>query len=652
MDFYKQLKIDSSKAVFELYQIEQPDSFFSISPTTPEFQGDFTLLIFPLTKFKLGTPQQIGETIGNWFVNNTSYISEFQLVKGFLNLKIKDFAWIEFIQNFSTSSAHPQIGNNEPVMVEYSSPNTNKPLHLGHLRNNFLGFSIASILEAVGYKVIKANLVNDRGVHICKSMLAWLKFGNGETPESSGLKGDHLVGKYYVIYNQKFIEEYNDWKSSSEAQQVLSEYLATEKAAKRLLEIAKDLKTRTDLDGESLNLSDDFIKDLAPKELIKFFWSEYKDQYANKFSVLGLETQEMLRKWEANDPEIRSLWQKMNGWVYDGFKHTYERMGVAFDQVYYESDTYLLGKQFVEQGLKENIFYQNPDNSIWIDLSDVGLDQKLVLRSDGTTVYITQDIGTAKLKIDTYHLKKSIYVIGNEQDYHMKVLKEICKKLNFPNADGIYHMSYGMVELPTGKMKSREGTVVDADDLMDIMHETAKELTQELGKTEGQSEAELKVLYEQLGMSALKYFLLKVDPTKKILFNPAESIDFKGNTGPYIQYNYVRAKSILRKATQENIEIVAIDKTLVLEECEKDLIAILVEYSNVLKDAASKYSPAAVANYIFELAKGFSSFLNLAIVLKSDEPAKRNLRLILVQATAETIKDGFKLLGIQVPEKM
>jgi arginyl-tRNA synthetase len=515
------------------------------------------------------------------------------VVQGFLNLSLTDGAFIGLFDGIFKNKSFGQLPDKqETVMVEYSSPNTNKPLHLGHLRNNFLGFSVAQILSANGYKVIKSNLVNDRGIHICKSMLAYQKFGNGETPESSALKGDHLVGKYYVEFDKHYKVE------------------------------IKAL--------EEKGLSEDDAKKQAP---------------------LLLEAQEMLLKWENNDPETIALWEKMNEWVFAGFAQTYEKMGVSFDKIYRESNTYLLGKKFVEEGLKSGVFFQKEDNSVWIDLTDEGLDQKLVLRKDGTSVYITQDIGTAELKYNDFKMSKSIYVVGNEQDYHFEVLFKIFKKMNRPFADGTFHLSYGMVDLPSGKMKSREGTVVDADDLMQEMTDTARERTMELGKTEGFAESEANELYNTLAMGALKYFLLKVDPKKRMMFNPEESIDFQGHTGPFIQYTHARICSILRKAHAQGI----VGKTTdypVLQQSERDVIFLLGDYHKVLTDAGREYSPALISQYAYDLAKAYNRFYNEVNIFNEPDPNAQAFRVAFSGVVGETINKAMALLGITVPSRM
>jgi arginyl-tRNA synthetase len=580
------------EAIDSLYGTRIEPSQVSLQETRKEFEGQITLVTFPFTRYSKGSPETTGNAIGAYLQREIAEISSFNVIKGFLNICFSDAYWIHLLQNqINTEAFGVATPNGKKVMVEYSSPNTNKPLHLGHIRNNLLGYSVAEILKASGFEVIKANLVNDRGIHICKSMLAWQHFGNGETPESSGLKGDHLVGKYYVVFDKAYKEQ---------IQQGMAEGKTEEEAKKQ-----------------------------AP---------------------LILEAQEMLRKWEQGDPEVIQLWKTMNGWVYDGFASTYRQMGVDFDQYYYESDTYLLGKDLIQEGLEKGVFFKKEDQSVWIDLSDEGLDQKLVLRGDGTSVYITQDMGTAQLKYDDYHMDQSIYVVGNEQDYHFKVLFLILDKLGKSWAKGLYHLSYGMVDLPSGKMKSREGTVVDADDLMAEMEQTAKERTEQLGKTGELDEQGKGHLYHVIGMGALKYFLLKVEPKKRLLFNPAESIDFQGHTGPFIQYTYARINSVLQKAGVQNDWKEAVPSQLA--SSERDLIVLLHQYPEVLQSAARDMSPALIANYAYELAKQYNKFYHEESILKVEDETIKYFRLSLSQATARLIERSMALLGIEVPERM
>ena len=579
-----------------IFNHDLPLEQISLAPTRKEFEGTYTFVVFPYLKVSKATPEATANLIGEYLKENVAEVADFNVVKGFLNLELNNLIWVDVFQKLFANENIGQLpANGLKVMVEYSSPNTNKPLHLGHLRNNFLGFSVANILEANGYEVIKANLVNDRGIHICKSMVAYQHFGNEETPESSGLKGDHLAGKYYVIFDQKYKEQIAELKEKGQ--------------------------------------SEDEAKKNAP---------------------LFLEAQEMLRKWEANDEEVVSLWKQMNTWVYTGFEKTYQRMGVSFDKYYYESDTYLLGKDIVTEGLEKGVFFKKDNGSVWVDLTEEGLDEKLVLRADGTSVYITQDMGTADLKYDDFGISKSVYVVGNEQDYHFDVLFKIMRKLGRPYGDGLSHLSYGMVDLPTGKMKSREGTVVDADDLMQEMVDTAAQHTKELGKIDGFNEEQAAELYETLGMGALKYFLLKVDPKKRMLFNPQESIEFQGNTGPFIQYSHARIASILRKAEQIGVDFKNADfsKISKIEESESSLIYLLNDFEKKISQAGLDYSPAILAQYLFDLAKEYNRFYaDLPIFLEND-PIILAFRVALSAHTAKTLKKGMQLLGIAVPERM
>ena len=565
-----------------------------LQPTRKEFEGDYTYVFFGLVKSLKKSPPEIGNAIGTALLVHNDIFESFNVVQGFLNLKLKPSIWIKVLNDLLQIPVGSEINRNSAsVMVEYSSPNTNKPLHLGHLRNNFLGYSVANILDAAGYDVTKACLVNDRGIHICKSMVAYKHFGNGETPESAGIKGDHLVGKYYVEFDKAYKSQMQELMTSG----------ATEDEAK-------------------------------------------------KSAPIMIEAQEMLLKWEQNNTDVIELWKKLNTWVYDGFEKTYKKIGVDFDKTYYESNTYLLGKDLVEDGLKRGIFYKKDDNSVWIDLTDEGLDNKLVLRGDGTSVYITQDLGTTDLKFDDFKSEKSIWVVGNEQDYHFKVLFAIMKKLGRSYADGCYHLSYGMVDLPSGKMKSREGTVVDADELVDEMIATAKIMSAEKGKIEDLESEESAALFRMLALGALKYYLLKVEPKKRMLFNPEESIDFQGNTGPFIQYTHARIKSILRKANVDDMQIFNLEGTHILNREELELVFLVKDYSSVIKNAASEYSPALIANYTYELSKTFNGFYTQHSVMNEENENIKYLRLGLIKKVAETIKHAMGLLGIDVPERM
>jgi len=580
-------------ALLKLFQIENAEVV--LQETKKEFEGTFTFVVFPFTKQAGMAPPQIAQKIGEFVVENLKGITKFQVVQGFLNFSLADELWAEALLGLQNDpQAYQLASKNEKILIEYSSPNTNKPLHLGHLRNNFLGFSVAQILAAGGYEVIKTNLVNDRGIHICKSMLAYQKMGQGETPESSGIKGDHLVGKYYVAFDKAY-------KAEMEAM------------------IAKGM------DAE-------LAKSQAP---------------------IMQEAQAMLVAWEQGEPAVIELWETMNAWVLGGFEKSYAQMGVSFDKIYRESNTYLLGKKIVDGGLASGTFFRKEDQSVWINLEAEGLDEKLVLRKDGTSVYITQDMGTAQLKFEDFGAKKSVYVVGNEQDYHFEVLFHILKKLNKPYSFGNYHLSYGMVDLPSGKMKSREGTVVDADDLMSEMVQTAKERTTELGKIEGFSESELDALFNQLGLGALKYFLLKVDPKKRMLFNPEESIDFQGNTGPFVQYTHARICSMIRKAKEQAIDFHLQSITnSTLSPTEQELIYLLGTYKAKIEEAAAQFSPAIIAQYAYELAKQFNKLYNELSILNEEDAIKRNIRLTLAELTGKTIREAFELLGITSPERM
>ena len=591
----KQIQKAVIAAVKELYGQEIPEKLATLQKTRAEFEGNLTLVVFPFLKMSKKAPEATAEEIGQYLKEHCSAISGYNVVKGFLNLSIGGNAWINVLNEIDANPHYgekPVTDKSPLVMIEYSSPNTNKPLHLGHVRNNLLGWSLAQIMTANGNKVVKTNIVNDRGIHICKSMLAWLKWGNGETPESSGKKGDHLIGDYYVAFDKHYREE------------------------------VKELMAK--------GMSEEEAKNEAP--LIK-------------------EAHEMLVKWEQNDPEVRALWRKMNEWVYAGFDETYKALGVGFDKIYYESDTYLEGKEKVEEGLKKGLFYRREDGSVWADLTGEGLDEKLLLRSDGTSVYMTQDIGTAKLRFQDYPIDQMIYVVGNEQNYHFQVLSILLDKLGFKWGKDLVHFSYGMVELPNGKMKSREGTVVDADDLMQLMVDDALKTSQELGKFNDMSDEERKEIARIVGMGALKYFILKVDARKNMLFNPEESIDFNGNTGPFIQYTYARIRSILRKAEAEGL-VAKTSDSISLNEKEIALIQKMSEYGAAVAQAGKDYSPSGIANYCYELTKAFNQFYHDYSILGAETQELKQLRLALAKNVAKTIKNGMSLLGIEVPERM
>jgi arginyl-tRNA synthetase len=591
------LKGKIKEAIKVLYNSEVADDLIQIQETRKDFKGDFTLVVFPLLRFSKNTPENTGETIGNYLTFNFPDVAGFNVIKGFLNLEISDSWWVGYFANVAADKSLLEdyhVSDPETILVEYSSPNTNKPLHLGHIRNNLLGYSLYRILSECGHKVIKTNIVNDRGIHICKSMLAWQKFGNGETPLSSGMKGDHLVGKYYVIFEKEY-----------------------------RLQVEKLVQSGTD---------ENVAKNSAP---------------------LMKEIREMLLKWEAGEEKVIELWKKMNSWVYEGFDVTYRKLGVDFDKIYYESDTYKTGKDIVLNALNNNILYRNDDNSIWADLTPEGLDQKLLLRSDGTAVYMTQDLGTAVARYNEYEFNKNIYVVGNEQNYHFQVLRAILKKIGYSWADGLIHFSYGMVELPEGRMKSREGTIVDADDLIKEMQDTAKEVSLELGKLADFSDEEKEEIFRKIGLGALKYYILKVDPRKNMTFNPGESIDFNGNTGPFIQYTYARIKSVFRKAEQMGI----ISEPGRLSEAkpgtkEIELIKLFRKFTETVSTAASGYSPALIANYCYELSREYNQFYHDFSILGEENGELRNFRLILSKVTSDILHKGMWLLGIEMPERM
>lgn len=585
----------TAEIVNDLYQQDFYPEKVNIQKTRTDVEGDFTIVVFPFSRFSKKGPEPTATEIGEALKNKIDFISGFSVIKGFLNVSLSESFWTDFLKKEAVNDAYGFSGaakNDSPVVIEYSSPNTNKPLHLGHIRNNLIGDSVARILKANGHNVAKVNLVNDRGIHICKSMLAWQKWGDGETPQSAGMKGDHLIGKYYVIFDKEY---------KKEIQQLVSEGMEEDKAKKE-----------------------------AP--LLK-------------------EAREMLKKWEQSDEQVRALWNKMNGWVYDGFDVTYNRMGVSFNKVYHESQTYLLGKEIVLRGLENGILFKKEDGSVWADLSDEGLDEKLLLRADGTSVYMTQDLGTAELRHSDYHPEELIYVVGNEQIYHFDVLKKLLKKLGFDWSEKVKHLSYGMVELPEGKMKSREGTVVDADNLMDEMFSAAKETTTKLGKIEGLSEDQANELFEMIGLGALKYFILKVDPKKTMTFNPQESIDLNGNTGPFIQYTHARIQSVLRKATDKGVDM-GFERALTLHEREKNLIKRLFNFPSIVNQAAETYSPALIANYVYELVKEYNQFYHDVPILKTEDQNLLGMRLQLSAFTANTIRKAMGLLGVQVPDKM
>ena len=605
MTIEQQIVATAIVAVKELYGQDVPEKMVQLQKTRSEFEGNLTLVVFPFLKISHKKPEDTAQDLGKYIKDNCQAIADFNVVKGFLNLVIDKKAWLGLLNEMNANEKFgekPVTENSPLVMIEYSSPNTNKPLHLGHVRNNLLGWSLAQIMEANGNKVVKTNIVNDRGIHICKSMLAWLKYGNGETPETSGKKGDHLIGDYYVAFDKHYREEVKTLKA-----QYMAEGMDEEAAEKK----------------------------------------------AKEESPLIKEAHEMLVKWEQNDPEVRALWKKMNDWVYAGFDETYKALGVGFDKIYYESNTYLVGKKKVEEGLAKGLFFRKDDNSVWADLTGEGLDQKLLLRSDGTSVYMTQDIGTAEMRFNDFPIDKMIYVVGNEQNYHFQVLSILLDRLGFKWGKELVHFSYGMVELPNGKMKSREGTVVDADDLIVAMIGDAKQTSEELGKFKDMSEEERNEIARIVGMGALKYFILKVDARKNMLFNPEESIDFNGNTGPFIQYTYARIRSILRKAQAEGIAIPAqLGDNMPLNEKEIELIQKLNEFGAAVEQAGKDYSPSGIANYCYELTKAFNQFYHDYSILGADTEDEKIVRLVLAQNVGKTLKNGMALLGIEVPERM
>lgn len=597
MSLAEQIKVSAKEALNSLYpDAEIPTSAITVNQTKPEFTGDYTLVLFPFLKLLKTKPDVIGKQLGDYFVVNSGFVASYDIVAGFLNLTIRDEHWASFLGNkYNDTKYGEQAATGKNVMVEYSSPNTNKPLHFGHLRNNFLGYAVSGILKVNGNNVTKANLVNDRGIHICKSMVAWKHYANGATPQSTGIKGDHLVGDYYVKFNDVYKQQ---------------------------------------------------ISELVAKGM--------DETLAEKEATIMKEAQDMLRAWEAGDKETVDLWKTMNGWVYEGFDITYNRLGIDFDKMYYESDTYLLGKEVVLKGLEKDVLFKKEDGSIWVNLEDEGLDQKLLLRADGTSVYMTQDIGTAILKYNDFNLDKSVYVIADEQNYHMQVLQLVLKKLGEPCADTIHHLSYGMVELPSGRMKSREGTVVDADDMIDEMIAMAQQQTEEAGKTDGFTQDELKELYETIGLGALKFYLLRVDPKKKMIFDPKESIDLHGFTATFIQYAHARICSILRKegVDKDKASFPAFQQTEALAPAEKALILWLEHYADVMQAAAEEYNPSLLCNYTFQLAQQFNSFYDVHSISKAENEEKKQLRLMIIIMVARVMRHAMGTMGIRLPEKM
>ncbi len=616
MNFTEKIAVGVKAAVAKLYDHEVNTENVMITNTRKDFAGDYTVVVFPFSKAAKKKPVDIGQEIGETLKTDLDIVADFNVVNGFLNLSIGNEFWLKFSQElFKVKHLGQAPANGKKVMVEFSSPNTNKPLHLGHVRNILLGWSCAQILNRAGYKVIKTQIVNDRGIAICKSMLAWQKFGEGETPTSSGIKGDFLAGKYYVMFEKKFQAEYKIWKETKEAKALLKE------------KIKKD-------------------------QTEDAFWKSYKNTYFNDFSGLGSEAKEMLLKWEDNDPAVRQLWSTMNSWVYDGFEETYKAMGVDFDKLYYESNTYLEGKRIISDGLKKSVFYKKEDGSVWIDLESAKMDHKLVLRSDGTSVYMTQDIGTAQLRSEDYGMDKMVYVVGDEQDYHFKVLFETMKRLGAPYAEGLHHLSYGMVDLPTGKMKSREGTVVDADELIKEVVEVARKNMVERNEVTGKTVNDIEEIIRRIGLAALKFFIIKVNPKKRMVFNPNEAVDIQGQTGPYIQYAFVRAKGVYEKAIQDKVNLSLADNYSTLEPVEKELIFQISQYPALVITAAESYDPSLIANYCYGLAKAFNKLWHEVSILNAEQAETIAYRVKLSKLISETLKDGMKLLGIEMPDRM
>lgn len=615
-DIISTLQNAVAQAVEHLYGEQGDPGKVLVNATPPDFPGDYSIVVFPFVKAAKKAPDAVAAEIGGYLQQKVAEIKGFNVVKGFLNLEISDAYWQSFLQRVA---GNPDFGrrpsNGRKVMVEYSSPNTNKPLHLGHIRNILLGWSCSKILEAVGYEVVKTQIVNDRGVAICKSMLSWRKFGGGKTPESEGIKSDHFVGDYYVLFEQKTKEEYEAWQKTAEAKSI-------------------------------------FESKRKPEQTEQSFFKDFKNKWFNEHSVLGAEVREMLLKWEAHDPETIALWKKMNNWVYEGFDKTYADMGVSFDKLYYESDTYLLGKDIVEDGLAKGVFFKKEDGSVWVDLTDAGFDQKVVLRADGTSVYITQDLGTARMRYEELGCERFVYVVADEQNYHFQVLFEILKRLDEPYAGGLHHLSYGLVELPTGRMKTREGTVVDADDLIAEVIRIAGEQASERGEIGGISEAGRNENLRKVGMGALKFFIIKVHPKKKMIFNPEESVDLQGQTGPYIQYSSVRINGLMQRVEKEGVDLSKAGDYAAIQPQEKDLLVALHDYPNVVWNAAGEYDPSLIANYCYDLAKKYHRFWHDLSIFSAETEAAKAFRLTLSKSVGQVLKAGMGLLGVEMPEKM
>lgn len=616
MDIIHLIQHIAIEGLRSLYGIEAETTDIVLSTTRKEFEGDYTIVVFPFAKTAKCSPDALGQQLGTYMVDNLPNISSFNVVKGFLNLVLSDRLWKDFLESvYAQENFGHHPSNGQKVMVEFCSPNTNKPIHLGHIRNILLGWSSYKILSAAGYEVVKVQIINDRGVAICKSMLAWERFGNGETPASTGIKGDHFVGDYYVLFEQKSKAEYEAFQAS---------------------ETGIALYQQRKKEGQS------------PQD----FFKGYKNQWFNEYAQLGAEVAEMLRKWEAGDPHTVALWQQMNEWVYQGFEETFRSLGISFDKYYYESDTYLLGKHMVEDGLQKGFFYKKEDGSIWVDLEDVGMDQKVLLRKDGTSVYITQDMGTARLRYDDYGISRMVYVVADEQNYHFQALIEVLKKMGEPYANGLFHLSYGMVELPSGRMKSREGTVVDADDLIAEVVKEAREGSSERGTLDDLSEVEKETIIRQIALAALKYHIIKVQPQKRMVFDPKESVDLQGQTGPYIQNAYVRIRSVMRKAADETVELSLSAQYTKLEAEEKEIIRALYEFPDLIRRCAAEYDPSPLAAYSYNLAKMFHRFYHDHSILRADNEPAKAFRLKLARAVGNVLRTGMDLLGIEMPEKM
>lgn len=617
MNIISNLQLAVQQAVERLYGESFPAANVTVNTTPKEFSGDYTVVVFPISKLAKKSPDAAAQELGEHLRQNVAEITGFNVVKGFLNLEIAPAYWQNFLQNIVLADRNfgRQPRNGRRVMVEYSSPNTNKPLHLGHIRNILLGWSCSQILDAMGFDVVRAQIINDRGVAICKSMVSWLRFGEGKTPESEGVKSDHFVGDWYVLFEQKTREEYEAWQKTAEAVAI-------------------------------------FAEKHKPAQDEKTFFKEYKNKWFNDHSALGAEVREMLLKWEAHDPETLALWRKMNGWVYAGFDKTYADLGVAFDKLYYESDTYLLGKDIVEEGLTKGVFFKKDDGSVWIDLTDAGLDQKIILRSDGTSVYITQDMGTARMRYKDFGCERVVYVVADEQNYHFQVLFEALKRLGEPYAAGLHHLSYGLVELPSGRMKTREGTVVDADDLIAEVIRLANAGIAERGETAGFSPEEQAEIARKIGMAALKFFIVKVHPKKKMIFNPEESVDLQGQTGPYIQYSFVRINGLMARVAKEDIDLAPAAQYVDIQPQEKELLTALHGFPTVLAAAADAYDPSLIANFCYDLAKSYHRFWHDLSIFGADNPAARAFRLELSRAVGQVLKQAMSLLGIEMPERM